>query len=212
MSDMPYSLSLGGCGVVWPCPPTYCITADKWPILTWPIRARFNREPPVLSHVQYTLSVRMAAHLNQNNGALRHSWWDILIYVIWAYPSSGSLFSDEEVHGSACQCPLNLRSDRADTPTCLFHYQQSHLIIVLRPWPQAERRKFTFVLSSDYNLKQTDNILNHESFLEFILHVHASDVIPLNFDSLICAKSHTGWMRGYKYFGQVCVGLMPLTL
>lgn len=66
-------------------------------------------EPPVLSHVQCTLSVRMAAHLNQNNGALRHSWWDILIYVIPAYPSTASLFSDEEAHGPACWCPLTLQ-------------------------------------------------------------------------------------------------------
>lgn len=30
-------------------------------------------EPPVLSLTQNVLSVRMAAYLNQNNGALRHS-------------------------------------------------------------------------------------------------------------------------------------------
>lgn len=85
-----------------------------------------KREPPVLSHIQRALSVRMAAHLNQNNGTLRHSWWDILIYVITVYPSSASLFSSEEVRGPAYWCPLSSRSAGADTSACLFPYQQPH--------------------------------------------------------------------------------------
>lgn len=64
-----------------PCQQTHCITS--WVVLTRLIGAAFNREPPIPLHVQDTPPVRMAAHLNQNNGSLHHLWWDILIYVNW---------------------------------------------------------------------------------------------------------------------------------
>lgn len=86
-----------------------CVTIRKQPALTWPIRESFHKENLLSSpRAQNVLSIRMAAHLNQNNSALRHSWWDILIYVIRAYPSSGSLFSSMEQQGPASRVPAPL--------------------------------------------------------------------------------------------------------
>lgn len=122
-----------------------------------------KREPPVLSHIQCALSVRMAAHLNQNNGALRHSWWDILIYVISAYPSSASLFSSEEVRGRPCLLvPAQLQVSWSRHASLFVSLSTATLNHHSQAWATDGAQEVHLCSKQAHQSKiNSDNILNH---------------------------------------------------
>lgn len=181
----------------------------EWLVLTWPIRAGLTWANLLSSHnVQSTPSVRMAAHLNQNNGALRHSWWDILIYVIGADPSSGSLFSDEEAQDPACRCPLYSRLNRHAN---LFVLLSAVTLIHRRKAPDgAEEVELCFKKGPQSKINW-NTILNRFSFTKI-----SQQNKPFIFSKCgytwFVLKVILGGCSDINIFSQVSAGLMPLTL
>lgn len=150
----------------WVFQPALCVTTYECPILTWPIRARFNRKN-LLSSPMFSIHclsgwlptwTKTMVHFVTPDGI---SWFMLseCIHQVNLYLAMRSCMH------SACQCPLNfqIRPEQSRQPVC-FIISSHYLIIILRRRSQAEWRKFTFCskvrLWSKINFKK-DKIICH---------------------------------------------------